>query len=218
MLYYERYYDRSGTEECHLPTVYGRFKEQIRDAPTRAHTIMSNIVESRLIPGVKIVWLRSFQDERGQFMETFRKDWFPERSWDVVQSNRSDSMAGVLRGLHFHRYQVDYWHVARGEIRVALADLRRSSTAFGASEVIELGQNKPAGLFIPIGVAHGFYAKTDATLSYIVDNYYDGHDELGIAWNDPALKINWGVTAPLLSERDRANRFLSAVAQEDLPD
>ena len=178
---------------------------------------MTEIVESKTIPGVKIVRLRCFQDERGQFMELFRKDWFPERSWDVVQSNRSDSVAGVLRGLHFHHRQVDYWHAPRGEIRVALADLRRSSPSFGNIEVIDLGQDEPAGLFIPIGVAHGFYAKTEATLTYIVDNYYDGQDELGIAWNDPELNIDWGVSDAILSDRDRENPFLADIAREVLP-
>ena len=178
---------------------------------------MTSIVESQLIRGVKVVQLRSFQDDRGRFMETFRKDWFPERSWDVVQSNRSNSLAGVLRGLHFHHRQVDYWHVTSGEIRVALADLRRSSPTFGGVQVIELDQDDPAGLFIPIGVAHGFYAKTAATLTYIVDNYYDGDDELGVAWNDSTLNIEWGVSDPVLSDRDRANPLLSEIASDDLP-
>lgn len=178
---------------------------------------MSDIAESKIIHGIKIARLRAFQDARGRFMETFRKDWFPERTWDVIQTNRSDSVAGVLRGLHFHRRQVDYWHVVRGEIRVGLADLRRSSPSFGATEVIDLSQDKPCGLFIPVGVAHGFYAFTDATLTYIVDNYYDGRDEFGVAWNDPDLNIDWGVISPVLSERDSANPCFAEIAQDDLP-
>lgn len=178
---------------------------------------MTEIIESQIIPGVKVVRMRCFQDERGQFMELFRKDWFPERNWGIIQSNRSDSVADVLRGLHFHHKQVDYWHPTRGEIRVGLADLRRSSPSFGATEVIDLGQEEPAGLFIPVGVAHGFYAKTAATLTYIVDNYYDGEDELGVAWNDADLNIDWGVQEPVLSDRDRQNRPLSAIARSELP-
>lgn len=178
---------------------------------------MAEIIESEIIPGVKIVRLRSFQDARGQFMEIFRKDWFPERSWDIFQSNRSDSAAGVLRGLHYHHRQVDYWHVSRGEIRVALADLRRSSPAYGAAHTIDLGQDRPSGLFIPIGVAHGFYAKTEATLTYIVNNYYDGGDELGVAWHDPQLSIDWGVSDPILSDRDRQNPFLADIEPDKLP-
>ena len=171
----------------------------------------------KTIPGVKIVRLRCFQDARGQFMELFRKDWFPERSWDIVQSNRSDSAAGVLRGLHFH-------HQPGGLLACApRRDSRRPGgpatfvTGFGNIEMIDLGQDEPAGLFIPIGVAHGFYAKTEATLTYIVDNYYDGQDELGIAWNDPELNIDWGVADAILSDRDRENPFLADIAREVLP-
>lgn len=178
---------------------------------------MTEIVESKHIQGVRIAHLRAFQDARGQFMELFRKDWFPERTWDIVQSNRSDSQAGVLRGLHYHHHQVDYWHVSQGEILVGLADLRASSPTYRAVQCIELGQANPAGLFIPVGVAHGFYAKTDATLTYIVDNYYDGADELGVAWNDPQLGIDWGVTNPVLSDRDRENPLLAEIAPDQLP-
>ncbi len=179
---------------------------------------MTDIIESAVIQGVKLVRLSVFADERGQFMELFRKDWFPERAWDIVQSNRSDSKAGVLRGLHYHRRQVDYWHAPRGRIRVGLADLRQSSPTRGAVETIELDQDNPRGLFIPVGVAHGFYAITNATLTYIVDNYYNGHDELGVAWDDPTLQIAWGVDKPVLSQRDLANPRLLDIPPGALPD
>ena len=87
---------------------------------------MPTITEFSAIPGVLLVELRPFADERGRFTETFRKEWFPQRAWSNVQSNRSDSRAGVLRGLHYHFHQVDYWYLAAGRIRVGLADLRRS--------------------------------------------------------------------------------------------
>lgn len=178
---------------------------------------MPTIVESSIIPGVKLVKLRAFGDDRGQFMEIFRKEWLPERTWAIIQGNRSDSTPGVLRGLHFHHRQVDYWHVTHGSIRVALADLRRSSPAFGATETLELSASEPTGLFIPIGVAHGFLTLTAATLTYIVDNYYDGADELGVAWDDPKLAIDWGHAAPVLSPRDQANRRLADIPSEELP-
>lgn len=178
---------------------------------------MTEIIESSAIPGIKVVKFRVFADTRGQFMETFRKDWFPERTWEVVQSNRSESAAGVLRGLHFHHHQVDYWQVIQGSILVGLADLRRGSPAFGKVETVQLDAANPMGLFIPIGVAHGFLALTQATLLYLVDNYYTGSDEHGIAWNDPDLAIPWGTNAPLLSDRDRANPFLTALQPNQLP-
>ena len=74
------------------------------------------------------------------------------------------------------------------------------------------------GVFIPPGIAHGFYSVTDLTLIYVVDNYYDGADELGVAWNDPALGLDWQIPGtPILSERDMANPLLSALPQSQLP-
>ncbi len=166
---------------------------------------MVEIVESSQIAGVKFAVLDVYEDERGRFLETFRKEWFPERSWEKVQTNRSDSKAGVLRGLHYHHQQVDYWYCMWGIVRVGLADLRPQSSTFKATETLEIGDADQRGVLIPAGVAHGFYAVTDATLSYIVDNYYTGGDEYGVAWNDPDLAIDWGTTAPLLSQRDAAN-------------
>lgn len=178
---------------------------------------MTKITESTRIPGVKHVEFRVFEDERGRFMETFRTEWFAERSWEIIQSNRSHSRANVLRGLHYHHHQVDYWQVLEGSILVGLADLRAASPTFGASDTIRLSAESPAGLFIPVGVAHGFLALTDVTLLYLVDNYYTGSDELGVAWNDPDLAVAWGITDPLLSDRDRNNPFLRDIPRAALP-
>ncbi len=165
--------------------------------------------ESARIPGVYTVPLRSFADERGRFMETFRREWFPWVNWDRLQMNRSDSARHVLRGLHWHRHQVDYWVVTRGRIRAVLVDLRSTSAGRRQVEVVEPGAGKEQGLFIPAGVAHGFVALTDATLTYVVNNYYDSSDEHGLAWNDPQLQIPWNVDEPLLSARDRNNPTLA---------
>jgi dTDP-4-dehydrorhamnose 3,5-epimerase len=178
---------------------------------------MPQIEESPLIQDVQLVTLTAYADERGRFMETFRKAWFPQYSWKIIQSNRSDSRAGVLRGLHYHFHQVDYWYVVNGRIRAGLCDLRSGSPTYGATQMIEIGEENPLGLFIPIGVAHGFVALTDATLTYVVDNYYDGADEHGMAWNDPDIGMPWGVEAPLVSPRDAANLFLREIPAEKLP-
>ncbi len=178
---------------------------------------MAEIIESSKIAGVKFVKLAAFFDDRGRFLETFRCDWFPERAWDKVQTNRSDSKAGVLRGLHYHFMQVDYWYCVQGQIRVALADLRRHSSTFEASETVVIGEGNQMGVFIPVGVAHGFVALTDATLTYVVDNYYTGGDELGVAWNDPTLAIDWGVESPILSDRDRNNPTLDQIPEDKMP-
>ena len=178
---------------------------------------MTEIVNSTIIPGVKFAHLRAFADDRGRFMETFRKGWFPERSWEIVQTNRSDSRAGVLRGLHYHFRQVDYWYVPAGRMRVGMADLRVGSSGFGRSQTIEIGDDNATGIFIPPGVAHGFLALTDVTLTYLVDNYYDGGDELGVAWNDPDLAVEWLFDTPILSGRDSANPRLCDIPRSQLP-
>ena len=150
------------------------------------------------IAGVMTVPLQPYGDERGRFMETFRREWFPGVNWERLQSNRSDSAAGVLRGLHYHFKQIDYWYVTRGRIRVGLVDLRVSSPTYLRSAAIDMGEDNLLGLFIPEGVAHGFAALTDCTLIYIVNNYYDGgSDEYGIAWNDPQANIDWGIDGAL---------------------
>jgi len=179
---------------------------------------MSEIIASDRIAGVKFVKLKVFGDERGRFMETFRKDWFPERAWETVQSNRSDSKAGVLRGLHYHFQQVDYWHVPSGRIRVGLADLRRASPTYGASQVLEIGEENQTGIFIPVGVAHGFLTLTLATVTYLVDQYYNGSDEFGVAWDDPTLALPWGVVDPILSLRDQQNPRLHEIDASRLPE
>ncbi len=179
---------------------------------------MAEIIESDVISGVKFVRLTVWADGRGRFMETFRQDWFPERSWEVIQTNCTYSQANVLRGLHYHQRQADYWFVSQGRIRVALVDLRRSSPTRGASQTFEIGDDNPIGVFIPAGIAHGFIAITDATLNYLVDNYYDGSDELGVAWNDPDLGVDWGLSEPVLSPRDRQNSLLKDIPPHQLPD
>jgi dTDP-4-dehydrorhamnose 3,5-epimerase len=114
---------------------------------------MPQMEESRLISGVYLVSLQAYTDDRGRFMETFRKEWFPQREWSNVQSNRSDSKSGVLRGLHYHHHQVDYWYVVSGKIRAALVDLRPSSPTRLATQTIDMGTgdaNNPILREIPV--------------------------------------------------------------------
>lgn len=177
-----------------------------------------SIVESLgQIEGVQLVRPRIFQDDRGLFLEIFRKEWFPERSWARLQSNHSFSAKGVLRGLHYHHKQVDYWYLAEGEIQVGLADLRPKSPTYGRSIALEMKATDHIGVFIPVGVAHGFLALTAASLVYFVDNYYDGDDEYGVAWNDPDLAISWAVASPFLSNRDKNNPLFSNIPAAALP-
>jgi len=177
---------------------------------------MTQIIESDLIRDLTFVSPGSYKDERGRFMETFRKEWFPQRSWDIVQGNVSYSRAGVLRGLHYHHRQVDYWFCPSGIIRVGLCDLRPNSPTYRAVQTLEIGERNPTGIYIPIGVAHGFVALTDAILTYLVDNYYDGSDEHGLAWNDPEINLPWGVSDPQLSSRDSQNPYLCDIPPDKL--
>jgi dTDP-4-dehydrorhamnose 3,5-epimerase len=170
------------------------------------------------INGVQIARLRAFEDERGRFMETFRKEWFPQRSWERIQCNRSDSKKDVLRGLHYHHHQIDYWYVPSGKLRAALVDIRKNSSTYLNTYMVEMGDDNQIGLFIPVGVAHGFIAMTDVTLTYTVDNYFNGGaDENGVAWNDPAFNLDWGISNPLISERDKNNPLLHEIPDSNLP-
>lgn len=178
---------------------------------------MPDISDSQMIEGVQYVGLRAFGDARGRFLETFRKEWFPQRSWERVQSNVSYSGAGVLRGLHYHFHQVDYWFCVGGSIQVGLADLRPDSPSFGQTETLEIGESNPVGVYIPIGVGHGFLALTEAALTYNVDNYYDSSDEHGVSWDDPTLAVEWKSATPALSERDRSNPRLAEIQTSLLP-
>ncbi len=178
----------------------------------------SPLVESSIISGVYTVPLRGHADDRGRFTEVFRKEWFHWVNFDRLQSNHSESRANVLRGLHYHLRQIDYWHVTSGMIRVGLADLRPSSPTYRAVTTLDIGENNRHGLFIPEGVAHGFVALTDVSLIYYVNQYYDGgSDENGVAWNDPDLNVQWGVDQPLLSPRDANNPLLKDIPAHKLP-
>lgn len=178
---------------------------------------MPDIVDSKKISGVQVAHLTPFPDQRGKFIETFRKEWFPQRDFGNVQMNASYSTEGVIRGLHYHHRQIDYWFLVSGEIRVGLCDLRPSSETYKATETLDLRAEDPKGVFIPIGVAHGFLTKSDIVLTYLVDNYYDGTDENAVAWNDPEIGIDWAIDDPKVSERDATSPLLKDIDPKNLP-
>lgn len=158
--------------------------------------------ETISIPGVIVHRPQPHSDARGRFLEIFRSQAMPER---FVQSNHSTSVAGVLRGLHYHRHQADLWYLASGRMQVALADLReRSGTPRVETFLVDAAE--PATVYIPSGVAHGYLALTDIDVIYWVTNEYDPADEQGVAWDDPTLAIPWTLSGPpVLSDRDAAN-------------
>ena len=155
-------------------------------------------------------------DDRGSFTEVYRRSSIPGGR-EFPQSNLSLSHANVLRGLHFHRRQADYWCVLSGCAFIGLYDLRAGSPTEGKPAEIRVdAEARRFGLYIPPGVAHGFYAETAIQLQYLVDEYFTGEDEFGIAWDDPGLGIAWPVSDPILSQRDRGNPSLSE-AREGAP-
>jgi dTDP-4-dehydrorhamnose 3,5-epimerase len=165
---------------------------------------MATVFESDVIAGVVVVEPDVHGDERGRFVESYRRSWLPAAR-EMVQANRSDKAAGSLVGLHYHLHQADYWYVTRGRARVVLHDLRQGSPTDGATLTMDMGDGNEVGLFIPPGVAHGLAAVTDLTITYLVDQYYNPDDELGVAWDDPDLAVDWGVSDPVVSKRDQTN-------------
>src|SRR6476469_3861522 len=172
---------------------------------------MPNISESAVIAGVYVVEPEIHGDQRGLLIETHRRQWFPHGR-EMVQANRANRQQGAVVGLHYHLHQADYWYVPFGTAKVVLHDLRDGGPTDGATLCLDLSGDNHVGVSIPPGVAHGFAAVTDMTITYLVDGYYNPADELGLAWNDPAVKADWGVTDPILSQRDQNNP-----GRDDLP-
>ena len=162
--------------------------------------------------GVRYGAIARHGDRRGAFRELWRSSAFAAVGEPFVQFNLSSSAAGVLRGLHLHRHQADYWVVATGRAFVALVDVRPMLDATALRPTVET-RNLAADdwVVIPRGVAHGFLALEPLELIYLVTNEYDGTDELGFAWDDPTAAVPWPVLEttpggrPILSERDQAN-------------
>ena len=173
---------------------------------------MPRIEHAEEITGVVLVEPEIHGDDRGRFVETYRRSWLPFAR-EMIQGNRSEKRAGAVVGLHYHVHQADYWYLLRGRARVVLHDLRLGSPTDGATMHIDLDGERERGLFIPPGVAHGFASRTDLLLSYLVDNYHNPADELGVAWDDLDIAAEWGVTDPVLSDRDQKNP-----GRADIPD
>jgi dTDP-4-dehydrorhamnose 3,5-epimerase len=165
------------------------------------------------IDGVLLIQPTVHRDSRGFFFEIMRASWLGKPA-PFVQWNVSRSTSGVVRGLHFHRLQSDYWHVIYGRLLVALVDLRPQSPTHRVARCLELNAANPQALLIPPGVVHGYRIVTDATLLYLVDNEYTGQDEYGVRWNDPDLGLPplwYDASTPILSGRDSAAPMLGEV-------
>jgi dTDP-4-dehydrorhamnose 3,5-epimerase len=151
-----------------------------------------------------------FNDERGFLTEAYREDEFEKGGIkeEFVQDNHSRSAKGVIRGLHFQvepHVQSKLIRCIRGEIFDVAVDLRRKSPTFGEWYGIVLSEENKKMLYVPKGFAHGFSALSEvAEVIYKVDNIYYREDERGIRFDDPRLAIEWRVTNPIVSSRDKA--------------
>jgi len=172
------------------------------------------------LDGVRYGAVERFADSRGAFRELWRESLFGDLPAEAtgrpdarfVQVNLSTSTAGVLRGLHYHRRQLDYWVVSAGRAFVALVDVRPLIRTPGSRPTVETRElSADESVVIPAGVAHGFLALEPLELIYLVTNEYDASDELGFAWDDPAVGVPWPALAgtpdgrPILSGRDGSN-------------
>ena len=163
------------------------------------------------IDGVWLIEPKVFFDERGYFMEAFKKEEFESHIGPVnfVQDNESKSSFGVLRGLHYQKgeySQAKLVRVIKGEVLDVAVDLRKSSPTFGKYVSVLLSEENKRQFFIPRGFAHGFAVLSEeAIFTYKVDNKYAPQAEASILFNDKTLGIDWPLseTQMLLSSKDR---------------
>lgn len=171
------------------------------------------------IEGVWIIEPRRYGDERGYFMESFKKAEFRSHVGDVefVQDNESLSSRGVLRGLHFQKgewAQAKLVRVSRGVVLDVVVDLRAGSSTFGRHVAVELSQENGRQLFVPRGFAHGFVVLSDvAQFQYKVDNVYAPQAEATLRYDDEILDIDWRLSPSelILSSKDKAGMPLKDV-------
>jgi len=166
------------------------------------------------IKDVYIIDVKTYGDNRGYFMETYKESDFKEAGlyYNFVQDNQSSSRKGVLRGLHFQKThpQAKLVRVLKGEVFDVAVDLRKDSPTYGQWVGVVLSEENKRQFMIPRGFAHGFVVMSDyAEFAYKCDELYHPEDEGGIMWNDPAIGIEWPeVGEIILSEKDKVHPSL----------
>ena len=167
------------------------------------------------IPDVVLIEPKVFGDARGFFLESYNRRTFAAATGadpEFVQDNHSRSARGVLRGLHYQLRQPQgkLVRVVQGAVFDVAVDIRRGSSTFGCWVGVELTAENGRQLWVPAGLAHGFAVLSEsADFLYKATDYYAPEHERSIAWNDPAIGIDWplarhGIDFPLLSPKDRA--------------
>jgi dTDP-4-dehydrorhamnose 3,5-epimerase len=168
-----------------------------------------NIVETGF-DGLVVLKPKVIEDPRGYFMESYRYDVLKSKGIDIhfIQDNQSKSRRGVLRGLHYQNApypQTKLVRVLSGEILDVVVDLRKEKSTFGQSFAISLSAENKKQMLVPKGFAHGFLVLSEmAEILYKCDEFYHPEAEGGIMYDDPALKIDWGMKKEdiILSQRD----------------
>ena len=173
-------------------------------------------VRQTAIEGLIELIPRIFEDERGHFYESYNKPLFVSLGlpMDFVQDNQSFSVKGVLRGLHMQNEpfaQGKLVRVISGQVLDVAVDLRPNSPTFGQYETFLLDARLANMAYIPEGFAHGFVALEDSVFSYKCTNVYNKAAESGIRWDDPDLNIDWGISNPIVSEKDQELKVLREV-------
>jgi dTDP-4-dehydrorhamnose 3,5-epimerase len=168
------------------------------------------------LPGAKLIQPVAFQDERGFFLETYRKDIYAAHGieCEFVQDNHSFSKKGTLRGMHFQSApgQAKLVSVIQGKIFDVVVDIRPDSPFFGKWQGLHLDGETHQQLFIPVGFAHGFCAVSDtAHVLYKVSNTYNAATEKGFRFDDPDVGITWPEIPLIVSARDLAAPFFKEV-------
>lgn len=162
----------------------------------------------RALNGVLLIKPRIFSDDRGYFYESWSKDAFLKEgiNLEFVQDNQSLSCKGTLRGLHFQNppfAQGKLVRVIQGAVLDVAVDIRKSSPTYGEHFSAVLSGENHLQMWIPPGFAHGFLALEEGTVfAYKCTNGYNKASEGSLRWNDPTLKISWGIESPLISDKD----------------
>jgi dTDP-4-dehydrorhamnose 3,5-epimerase len=159
------------------------------------------------IKGLIEVFPKIFKDDRGWFMESYKKSSFHEIGIiaEFVQDNMSYSKKGIVRGLHFQKppyAQGKLVKVISGKVLDVAVDIRPGSETFGQHYSVILDAERQNMLYIPEGFAHGFASLENAVFFYKCTNLYHYESDSGIVWNDPELNIDWGIQNPEISLKD----------------